>query len=47
MPRLRATAAAVGEHLARLGAKVVGRVDSLNTYRLRFDSAEALQAAVS
>lgn len=35
------------EELARkLGAKVVGRVDDLNTYRLQFDSAEAAQAAL-
>lgn len=34
------------DDLARkLGAKVVGRLDALNAYRLRFDSAEAAQAA--
>jgi len=34
------------EDLAKkLGAKIVGRVDGLNTYRLRFDDADAAQAA--
>jgi len=34
------------EDLARqLGAKVTGRIDSLNAYRLKFDSAEAADAA--
>jgi len=35
------------EALARkLGAKVAGRVDGLNTYRLQFDSPEAMQAVL-
>jgi len=34
------------EELARqLGARIVGRLDSLNTYRLRFEDAEAAEAA--
>lgn len=30
-----------------VGAKVIGRVDGLNTYRLQFDSAEAAEAALA
>ena len=37
--------AKIDELAKKLGAKVVGRADGLNTYRLSFDSAEATQAA--
>lgn len=44
--RLKAGAKISIDDLARkLGAKVVGRLDALNAYRLRFDTADAAQAA--
>ena len=44
--RLKPGAKISPEELAKkLGAKLVGRMDELNTYRLRFESAEAANAA--